>query len=157
MFDPEAPAFTSSVFCFFGGGKVTFGCLLFYWLIQDLDRNNMVCHSWHLCTTLSSCAFGREAPVPFLPACSRENKKEIYRFWGIFWFPGRPIKEQVQQQHQGLTWGASGSRRSVCSRRLEGAGDAPTLTPDFTLSSVQLSLSLFCPVVATISLLLFAL
>lgn len=63
--------FSFFLFCFL----FTFGCLLFYWLIQDLDRNNMVCHSWHLCTTLSSCAFGREAPVPFLPACSREKKE----------------------------------------------------------------------------------
>lgn len=53
--------------------------------------------------------------------------------------------------------GESGGRGSVCSSRLEGARDSPTVTPDLALSSVQLSLSLFCSVVATFSLLHFPL
>lgn len=86
---------------------------LFYLLIQpDLERNNMVYHSRYLCTTVSPCAFGWVAPVPFPLACSLSRKWKIRRIREIFWLPGRPIKEQLQQ-HQGPTWGGEWQQEYV--------------------------------------------
>lgn len=91
---------------------------LFYWLIQqDLERNNMVYHSRYLCTTVSPCAFGWVAPVPFPLACSLSRKWKIRRIRKIFRLPGRPIKEQLQQ-YQGPTWGGEWQQRErVFSQR----------------------------------------
>lgn len=66
---------------------------------------------------------------------------------GNIWLPGRPLKRATAAAASGpdLRGGESGSRGCMCSVV------PPALAPELTLSSVRLSWSLFCSVVATFS------